>query len=85
MRFGARLRHLGVVDEAVASGAITADHAGVLAEAAANPRIGDQIAATASIWVDQAADTSFVDWCQQLRNAVRLLDQDGGYDPDQRP
>ncbi len=23
-----------------------------------------------------------MDWRQQLRNAVRLLDQDGGYDPD---
>src|SRR3954452_1370554 len=82
VRFGARLRHLAVVDEAVGSGAITADHAAVLAEAAANPRIGDQVAATAPIWVEQAAETSFVDWRQQLHNAVRLLDQDGGYDPD---
>src|SRR4051794_33845973 len=82
VQFGARLRQLPVVDDAVADGTITADHAAVIAEAAANPRIGDQIAATASIWVDQAGETSFVDWRQQLRNAVRLLDQDGGYDPD---
>src|SRR3954471_7486967 len=81
VRYGARLRHLAVVDEAVGSGAITADHAAVLAEAPANPRIGDQVSATAPIWVEQAAETSFVDWRQQLRNAVRLLDQDGGYDP----
>src|SRR6478609_5150356 len=82
-RLGLRLRQLSVVDDAVADGRITADHAAVLAEAAANPRIGDQVAATASIWVDAAADTSFVDWQHQLRQAVRLIDQDGGYDPDQ--
>jgi len=81
-RLGQWLRQLPVVDEAVADGRVTADHAAVLAEAAANPRIGDQIAATSSIWVQQATETSFVDWCHQLRQAVRLLDQDGGYDPD---
>ena len=35
-----------------------------------------------SYWVDQAAETSFVDWSHQLKQTVRLLDQDGGYDPD---
>ncbi len=81
-RLGLRLRQLPVVDAAVADGSISADHAAVLAEAAANPRIGDQVAATQSFWVDQAADTSFVDWSHQLKQTVRLLDQDGGYDPD---
>ncbi len=81
-RLGLRLRHLPEVDAAVAGGSITADHAPVLAEAAANPRIGDQVTATASIWVRQAGETSFVDWRHQVAQAVRLLDQDGGYDPD---
>src|SRR6478672_1625384 len=76
-RLGLRLRQLAVVDDAVTEGRLTADHAAVLAEAAANPRIGDQVAATASIWVDAAADTSFVDWRHQLTQAVRLIDQDG--------
>jgi len=82
LRMGLWLRRLPEVDVALADGTITADHAAVLAEAAANPRIGDQVAATASIWVQQATETSFVDWRHQLRQAVRLLDQDGGYDPD---
>ena len=67
LRLGLWLRRLPVVDAAVADGSITADHAEVLAEAAANPRIGDEVAATQSIWVDQAAETSFVDWKHQVR------------------
>ena len=82
LRTGQWLRRLPEVDAALADGRLTADHATVLVEAAANPRIGDQIAATQSIWVDQAAETSFVDWRHQVRQTVALLDQDGGYDPD---
>jgi len=82
LRMGLWLRRLSEVDAAVADGRLTSDHAAVLAEAVANPRIGDQIAATQNIWVDQAAETSFVDWRHQLRQTVALLDQDGGYDPD---
>ena len=63
------------------TGTITADHAAVLAEAAANPRVGDQVAATQGWWVDLAAETSFADWSHQLKETVVLLDQDGGYDP----
>ncbi len=82
IRLGLRLRQLPVVDAAVADGTISADHAAVLVEAAANPRIGDEIAATQALWVDAAAETSFVDWSHQLQQTVLLLDQDGGYDPD---
>ena len=53
-----------------------------MAEAAANPRVGDEIAATAAIWVAQAAATSFVDWSHQLKHMVAMVDADGGYDPD---
>ncbi len=82
VRLGCRLRHLPVVDAAVTGGSITADHAAVLVEAAANPRVGDQVAATQTLWVELAAETSFVDWKHQLDQTVRLLDQDGGYDPE---
>jgi hypothetical protein len=72
LRMGLWLRRLPEVDAAVADGTITADHAAALAEAVANPRIGDQVAATASIWVQQATETSFVDWKHQLRQAVAV-------------
>src|SRR6185312_3658725 len=45
-RVGAQLRHLEVVDAAVAEGALSFDHAAAVADAAANPRIADQVAAT---------------------------------------
>ena len=66
LRFGLWLRRLPVVDAALVDGSITADHAAVLAEAAANPRIGDEVAATQTLWVDKAAETSFVDWKHQV-------------------
>jgi len=81
MRLGMRLRRLPSVEAAVASGELSADHASVLAEAAANPRVGDQVEATQRLWIDLADTTSFVDWAHQLGRTVVLLDQDGGYDP----
>ncbi len=78
---GVRLRQLPVVDAAVVEGSMSMDHASVLAEAAANPRVGDQVAATQSLWVEKAAGTSFADWKHQVEQTVVLLDQDGGYDP----
>jgi len=81
MRLGMRLRRLPSVEAAVASGELSADHASRLAEAAANPRVGDQVEATQRLWIDLADTTSFVDWAHQLGRTVVLLDQDGGYDP----
>ena len=81
MRLGMRLRRLPSVEAAVASGELSADHAAVLADAAANPRVGDQVEATQRLWIDLADTTSFVDWAHQLGRTVVLLDQDGGYDP----
>ncbi|MGZ4709585.1 MAG: hypothetical protein ACXWBN_12665, partial [Acidimicrobiales bacterium] len=80
-RWGCWLRQLPVVDAAVVGGSISADHGGVVAEAAANPRVGDQVAVTQSVWVELAAGTSFVDWKHQVDRAVALVDQDGGFDP----
>ena len=53
----------------------------MLADHAANPRVGDQVEATQTLWVERAATTSFVDWKHQLGLTVAQLDQDGGYDP----
>ncbi len=80
-RLGMNLRHLALVADAVAAGEISVDHAKVLADVAANPRIGDQVEAGVSVWVELAQVTSFVDWKHQLEHTVALLDQDGGYDP----
>ncbi|MGZ4718382.1 MAG: hypothetical protein ACXWCB_16965, partial [Acidimicrobiales bacterium] len=81
IRLGLHLRRLSLVSDAVAAGAISADHAEVLAEAAANPRVGDQIEAGVSVWVELARDSSFAEWAGQVRFTVARLDQDGGYDP----
>ncbi len=75
------VRRLDAVIDAVADGSITGDHAAVLAEQAANPRVGDQVEATVPVWVELARSTSFADWSHQVRRTVALLDQDGGYNP----
>src|SRR6478752_4816999 len=66
LRLGLGLRRMVAVTDAVASGAISVDHAKVLADAAANPRVGDQVEAAQSVWVDLARDTSFADWKHQV-------------------
>jgi hypothetical protein len=81
MRLGQRLRRLPAVERAVVAGDLSGDHVAVLAEHAANPRVGDQVEATQMLWVERAGVTSFVDWKHQLDCTVARLDQDGGYDP----
>ncbi len=81
MRLGQRLRRLPLVEAAVATGAVSSDHAVALADAAANPRVGDQVEAAQAIWVELADTTSYADWKRQLDHTVVQLDQDGGYDP----
>ena len=81
LRLGRTLRRLPVVEDAVSTGALSVDHGEVLARAAANPRVGDQVEATQAVWVDLASTTSFVDWKHQLERTVIELDEDGGYDP----
>ncbi len=80
-RLGMGLRRLTPVEDAVASGVISVDHAAELARAASNPRVGDQVEAAQALWIDLAQLTSFVDWKHQLEHTVVELDQDGGYDP----
>ncbi|MGZ4693826.1 MAG: hypothetical protein ACXWA3_09385, partial [Acidimicrobiales bacterium] len=74
IRLGLHLRRLSLVSDAVSAGAISADHAEVLAEAAANPRVGDQIEAGVSVWVELARDSSFAEWAGQVRFTVARLD-----------
>jgi hypothetical protein len=83
LRLGARLRFpLGLTDEALIEGRITSDHARVLADAAANPRIADDIAALQGELIDRAQSTNFRVWRHQMAVLVELLDQDGAFDPD---
>jgi hypothetical protein len=81
LKLGHHLRRLPAAEQAVVAGDLSADHAAVLAHHASNPRVGDQVEATQTLWVERAATTSFVDWKHQLECTVAQLDQDGGYDP----
>ena len=82
LRLGAKLRELDVVDAALADGRITPDHARVVADAAANPRIASDIVALQAELVAHATQTNFRVWRWQMTVLQRLLDQDGGFDPD---
>ena len=82
LRMGVKLRQLDVVDEALAEGRITVEHARVLVEAAANPRISSDIVELQAELVAHAQQTNFRVWRSQMSVLERLLDQDGGFDPD---
>ena len=82
VRLGTRLWDLDAVDDALADGRITLDHARVLAEAAANPRVADQIVELQAELVDGAQHAPFEIWRRDVATLVELLDQDGGFDPD---
>jgi hypothetical protein len=70
------------VDEALMDGRISVDHA-VLADAAANPRVGKDIVDLQGELVAQAEGMVFEAWKQRVRALVVLLDQDGGHDPNE--
>ena len=82
LRLGTRLRRLDVVDEALGEGRITADHARVLTDAVANPRVADEIIALQPHLVARAQRCPFRVWRSEVAVLVELLDQDGGFDPD---
>lgn len=81
LRLASALRRLDVVDDALSDGSITVDHARVLADAAANPRISDDVVDVQGELVDGARRVSFRQWRSEVAVLVELLDQDGGYDP----
>ena len=82
VRVASKLRQLSVTDEALSDGAITADHARVLADAAANPRVESHIVDLQDELVGLAQRTPFPAWRTHVSRLVELLDQDGGFDPD---
>ncbi len=58
-------------------------HANALGDAVANPRVGDLIADLEAELVEAAQHCPFEIWKRDLTVLVELLDQDGGYDPNQ--
>ncbi len=83
VRLGTRLRKLWAVDQALWQGRIGVEHARALADAVANPRVGDLIADLEAELVEAAQHCPFEIWRRDLTVLVELLDQDGGYDPNQ--
>jgi hypothetical protein len=82
VRLGTALRHpLDRVDEALADGQISVEHARVLADAAANPRVSAQITDLQDTLLGLAGRSSFPLWRRDVAVLVELLDQDGGHDP----
>jgi hypothetical protein len=81
VRVATKLRELSVTDDALGDGAISADHARVLADAAANPRIADHIIELQDELVALAQRSPFPAWRNHVRRVAELLDQDGGFDP----
>jgi hypothetical protein len=79
------LRRLPGVEAALAAGTISFDHAWVLTEAVANPRVGDDIVELADALVAEAAGKVFERWRDEVRALVELLDEDGGHDPAKDP
>ena len=77
-----QLRRLAVVDDALSDGAITPDHARVLATAAANRRVAAELVELQEELVALAQHRPFLAWRRHVAELVELLDQDGGFDPD---
>jgi hypothetical protein len=77
---GRVLRALPVVDEATVDGRISSHHVAAVA-AVSNPRVADGLAGVQAEIVTLADGALFETWRQDIAMTVRLIDQDGGYDP----
>ena len=66
----------------MSDGAISPDHARVLAAATANPRVAAEVVELQDELVALAKNTPFHAWRRHVSELVELLDQDGGFDPD---
>lgn len=80
VRVGRRLRALDQVDQALADGAISFEHARVLADAA-NPRMAHVVVGVQAQLLDLAGVLRFERWAAEVRGLLDLADQDGGHDP----
>ena len=67
--------------EALGSGEIGFEHANVMTDAV-NPRIASAFREIETELIDQAAGMAFRVWRKHVKTIAALLDQDGGYDPD---
>ena len=67
--------------EALGSGVIGFEHAKAMTDAV-NPRIASAFREIETELIDQAAGMAFRAWRDHVRTVAALLDQDGGYDPD---
>ena len=74
---------LGLVDERLTEGAISWEHARVIAGAAANPRVVEQITEIQGDLLDHSEGMVFDRWRQHVAGIVSLLDQDGSFDPNE--
>ena len=66
---------------ALGSGVIGFEHANVMADAV-NPRIASAFREIEAELIDQAAGMAFRVWRKHVKTIAALLDQDGGYGPD---
>ena len=75
-----KLRRFPVIDGALSDGAISPDHARVIATVT-NPRIEADLVDLQDDLVALAGRCPFPAWRRHVTVLVELLDQDGGYDP----
>ena len=82
VKLGCQLRAtLDTVDAGLSDGAITVEHAQVLADAVANPRVAEPVAAAQAVFVADAQARPFLEFRRGVAKRVALWDQDGGFDP----
>ena len=84
VRVAKQLRsHLGSVDERLSAGEISWEHARVIAGAASNSRVTDDIVELQDELMDRAEAMVFDRWRLYVNGVVSLLDDDGAFDPNE--
>jgi hypothetical protein len=73
-------RVLPAVDAALSSGAVSWEHARVLAEAT-NDRNAEAMAAASPRFIDLACSMVFAEWRRRVLASAALMDPDGSHDP----
>ena len=82
VRVASRLRRtLPLVDDALADGRLSFDHARLLCDLC-NPRVVDSLVELQQPLIDLAADVRFEVWARDVRDLISVLDADGGHQPE---
>ena len=82
VRVASRLRRtLPLVDDALADGRLSFDHARLLCDLC-NPRVVDSLIELQQPLIDLAADVRFEVWARDVRDLISVLDSDGGHQPE---